>query len=262
MRRPRILALVPVAVLVLLACLAGCGLTGSGGNAVPPPSHNVGTRMDGTIPKSILDIPLTDSSGRTRHLSDFAGKLVVISDSMTLCQESCPLDTATLVQTARNTDAAGAGKDVEFLTITVDPVRDTVPQMAAYRKLYHGPSNWLALTGTPRDVHRLWKYFGVYIKKVPADKPPPHNWRTHKVLTYDIEHSDETFFLDRHGRERFILEGMPHVAHRSEIPTRIYRFLSDEGRENVSDPKPTAWTEKQALEVLGWLLDKRIGQST
>lgn len=242
-----------MAVLALLLVASGCG-----SSPVPAPGPNVGTALDGAIPKAILDLPLRDSAGRVRHLSDFAGKVLVISDSMTLCQETCPLDTASVVHTARRVAAAGDSSRVEFLTITVDPQRDTVPQLRAYRRLYAGPSNWLTLTGRPQVVDELWKYFGVYRKKVPADQPPPHNWRTGKVLTYDVQHSDEVFFLDGRQRERFILEGAPVVPDKAQIPKRVYRFLSKDGRKNVAHPADTAWTEAQAVDVVSWLLDRRI----
>ncbi len=122
---------------MLAACamlLSGCG---GGSTAAPsPPARSVGTRLDAAVPKSILALPFTDSQGHVRHLSDFAGKLLVLSDSMTLCQESCPLDTAGVVQTAREVAKAGNAHGAEFLTVTVDPQRDTPRRLAAYRKLF------------------------------------------------------------------------------------------------------------------------------
>lgn len=235
--------------------LAGCG-------SVPAPGANVGTQLDQAVPESIMNVPLTDTTGRVRHLSDFAGKVVVISDGMTLCQETCPLDTTTVVQTARRLDAAGLGDKVQFLTITVDPARDTVAQIAAYRKLYEvagRPGNWTVLTGAPDDLKRLWKHFGVYAKKVPQPDPPAKNWRTGQTLSYDIEHSDEVFFLDGKGHERFVLEGPPVVQNKADVPTVMYHFLSKHGRNNVAHPQPTDWTQAQAVQVLSWLLNKKIG---
>ena len=57
----------------------------------------------------------------------------MISDVMTLCQESCPLDTANVVAAARPVERAGLDSKVVFLSITIDPGRDTVAQLAAYR---------------------------------------------------------------------------------------------------------------------------------
>jgi cytochrome oxidase Cu insertion factor (SCO1/SenC/PrrC family) len=216
--------------------------------------------MSAQLPGAVAAIPLEDSSGHRRTLSDFAGKVVVISDTMTLCQETCPIDTASLVQIAREADRAGLAKHVEFLTITVDPGRDTPPQLAAYRKLYApAPSNWMTLTGTPAHVDRLWKYLGVYHHRVAEDdSPPPKNWRTGRPLTYDIEHSDEVFFVDAAQKERFILEGMPQLASRREVPAPMVAFLSAEGRRNLTHPSDAGWSEPQARTVLGWLTGKRV----
>lgn len=249
----------PVRPLVILGVAATCALTlaGCGGDspdATPTPGRSIGTATDQKIPQHIMDMPLTDADGHTVHLSDYHGKTIVISDSMTLCQESCPLDTATTVQTARDENEDGHRHDIVYLSITVDPARDTVPQIAAYRKLYTPtPSNWHVLTGDVHDIHALWKYFGVWWKKTPNDEgPTPKNWRTGKPLTHDIAHSDNVFFIDPHGHERFVLAGMP-AAKKSQIPSKIYRFMNDEGHENLSSPPKTAWTEGQARQVLDWL---------
>jgi protein SCO1 len=236
--------------------LSGCGTSSSA--APPPPSRAVGTRLDAALPNRITHLPFTDSTGRTRHLSDFAGKQVVISDAMTLCQESCPLDTTSLVQTARSV-APKARQDVEFLSITVDPQRDTPARLAAYRKLFEpAPSNWLLLTGTPAHVRALWKYLGVFVKRVPDHSPAPRDWLTGKPLTYDVEHSDEVFFLDGRSHERFVLSGIPHLAGRHPVPSRLYEFMSGKGHHKLAHPGAMAWTPRQALQVLGWLDGREV----
>ena len=114
--------------------LAGCSAPPS----VPVPTANetlnqIGTTLDSALPAPLLSLRFRSADGRTVRLADFVGKSVVVSDAMTLCQETCPLDTATLVQTARAEDAAKLGSDEVFLSITVDPGRDTAAQLAAYR---------------------------------------------------------------------------------------------------------------------------------
>jgi protein SCO1 len=236
--------------------LAGCGTSSAA--SPPPPSRAVGTRLDAALPRRIADLPFTDSTGRTRHLSDFAGKVLVISDGMTLCQESCPLDTTSVVQTARAV-APHARRGVVFLSITVDPRRDTPARLAAYRKLYRpAPSNWLLLTGSPAHVSALWTYFGVFVKRVPDGTPAPRDWLTGKPLTYDVQHSDQVFFLDGRSHERFVISGIPHLAGRHAVPARLYRFMSDKGRHNLAHPGPMAWTPQQALHVIGWLDGRKV----
>ncbi len=240
------------------AVLTGCGSTDRSSSPIasPPPTlEQIGTPTDQALPRAIVDLPLTDSSGKTVHLADFAGRTVVLSDNMTLCQETCPMDTATLVQTARDEDATAARDKVVYLSVTVDPVRDTPAQLAAYRKLFlPPPANWKTLTGSPTVIHQLWSYLGVWRQKVPAGPgASPKNWRTGQRLTYDISHSDEVFFIDARGHERFLLEGPP-AAPKGSIPATIYRFMSDTGHKNATSPPTSAWTEAQAKEVLDSLI--------
>lgn len=171
--------------------LAGCGGAGvhqTRGRPVDPP-HAGGSAMDNSVPSRIAKLRMVDARGHTTSLAELRGKVVVVSDMMTLCQETCALDTADLVQAAREVDHAGLGGRVVFLSVTVDPRRDTRAQLAAYRGLFRPvPKNWRVLTGEPAALTRLWKYLGVYYRRTGEDSPPAHNWRTGKKLTYDIEH--------------------------------------------------------------------------
>jgi protein SCO1/2 len=204
---------------------------------------------------------LVASSGARFDLASLAGKVVVISDVMTLCQETCPLDTANIVAAARAVDRAGLGSNVEFLSITIDPTRDTPTQLAAYRHLYApAPSNWMVATATPTTTATLWKQLGVYIERVPDTPPAPRNWRTGQPLTYDLTHSDEVFFLDRQGHERFLFDGAPHVAPGAPVPAALSKFLDAQGHKNLTQPDSLAWTLPQELDVLSWLTDREIGR--
>ncbi len=131
--------------------------------------------IDRPVPSSITGLQLRDATGRPVSLDSFRGKTVVISDSMTLCTEDCPLDTANIAVAARAADNAGLSNKVEFLTITVDPVRDDRRHLVAYRKLYDPDDalkNWQLLTGSPTAIAQLWKYFGVFYHRVKEDSPP------------------------------------------------------------------------------------------
>jgi protein SCO1/2 len=234
------------------AFAAPAGATRSG---IAAPGPDVGTVLDDVLPAGIAHLPLVDQDGHATDLAAFHGKTLMISDTMTLCQETCPLDTEDLVQTARAVDADGLAAQVEFLTISIDPARDTPAQLSAYRDLYRPvPANWEALTGSPSAISALWKYFGVYIQKVPEGSPPSVNWRTGQALTYDLNHSDEIFFVDAKGAERFLLEGMGHIAPGTSVPPTMMKYLDAQGQQNLQAPATDGWTVPQGLEVLSWLL--------
>ncbi|MGH3497091.1 MAG: SCO family protein [Nocardioidaceae bacterium] len=252
------------AALVALVAGAGCGGPSDAANRPAAPAQSVGTTLDRAVSGSILDLPLRTSTGQATSLRAYAGKVIVLSDMMTLCAETCPLDTANVVDAARAVERAGLGDKVAFLSITVDPRRDTVPQLAAYRRLFTPPpSDWETLTGSPADLARLWKYFGVYYKRVPQGVPPDKNWRTGKPLAYDIEHADLLLFLDHAGHERFVLNGAPHVASGASVPKKLHDFLDEAGLKNLRRSAGFGtWTTPQALSAISWLIGHEIAGSS
>ncbi|WAX59159.1 nitroreductase family deazaflavin-dependent oxidoreductase [Jatrophihabitans cynanchi] len=237
------------------AVLAGCG------RSAPPaaPGPNVGQQANDALPVAVRDTTLVTSAGRRLDLAQLAGKVVVISDMMTLCQETCPLDTANVVAAARDAERAGLGNKIVFLSVTIDPARDTLARLTAYRHLYApAPNDWLTAAGAPGALTAFWKQLGVYIQKAPDTPPAPKDWLTGKPLTYDVTHSDELFFLDQQGHERFLLEGAPHVAPGAPLPPTLRRFMDATGRANLTHPDSQTWTLPQELQVLAWLTGHRI----
>jgi protein SCO1 len=261
--RPPPSRLTRAVLLAILVSALGLLLVGCSGSSGGPsaPGQQVGTQLDRPVSEDVASLPLVDQDGHATSLEHYTGKVVVISDIMTLCQESCPLDTTNLVAAARAASQTNAVDKVQFLTITVDPRRDKPARLSAYRAMYAAANqlpNWDLLTGTQANVTKLWKYFGVFWRKVPADTPAPHDWLTGKPLTYDIQHADGAIFLDQHQHERFFISGVAGVGSPSMIPVRLRRFLSDEGQRHAAHPGMETWTVPQMLQTVGWLVGQTI----
>src|SRR5581483_1048910 len=92
--------------------MSGC----HGSDRTAEPAAATGQEMDRPLAPQVVDATLVDSSGRRLTISSLRGKIVVISDMMTLCQGTCPLDTANVVQAARRVQAAGEDSRVVFLS--------------------------------------------------------------------------------------------------------------------------------------------------
>jgi protein SCO1/2 len=239
-----------------LLALASCSSTG-GAPGQPMPGPSIGQSLNRMLPASVAHVRLTDASGRVVTLAALHGKIVVVSDMLTLCQGTCPLDTANVVGTARRLTDAGFGNKVAFLSVTVDPQRDVGSRLASYRRQYApAPSDWYVLGGSARALNHFWDTLGVFRKQEPDAQPGPRDWLTGRRLTYDVTHSDEVFFFDGTGRERFLLQGLPHVSPGSPVPPELKRFVAagDEGPTS----SPHGWTTDQAVQVLSWLLDKKV----
>jgi protein SCO1 len=244
-----------------VSLVATFALTGCGSHGPAEPTSGVGTAIDRPVPSAISSLTFHDPSGKQVSLDSLHGKTVVISDSMTLCSEDCPLDTANVVSAARAADAAGLTDKVEFLTITVDPARDNAAHLTAYRKLYDPHDqlpNWQLLTGSQADITALWKYFGVYWQKVKEDSPPDHDWLTGKPLTYDIAHSDDVLMIDPKGNERYVIQGHAHVPDSGVVPAKMRAYLSAEGKRHLLRPGAATWTPADVLQGVSWLTGHEV----
>jgi protein SCO1 len=247
-----------VVVGVVLGLLAAALLIGQASSKPPAaPSASVGTQLDQAVPDAIRQLPLTDELGRSTNLAAFDGKIVVLTDFMTECQEICPIITAQLNHVDEAVTNAGLDGSVQFVNITVDPDRDTAPRLHAYRAFAQLLPNWTLLTGTPDNLALLWKYFGASYSKEAAPSPPALDWMTGKPLTYDLVHSDVLVYLDARGHQRFVIQGMP-TGSGAPLTSAERTFLSDKGRANLGDNQDATWTEPQALQVVSWLTKKHL----
>ena len=216
----------------------------------------MGTTLDSPVPRALLDTPLLDHRGRRTTLGSLRGKVLVISDVTTLCQESCAIGTAAMLQAARAIDRAGLGARVEFLSITIDPSRDDTRHLAAYRRMFGPLPNWETLTGSPADLDRFWGKLGIWRRTVPVEAPYPRDWLTGARLTTDIQHTDDLIFVDGSQRLRFEIDGPASVRSPADLPSRIVGFMDDLGHRNIRDPSAGSWSGAQVQRVLHWLLSQ------
>jgi protein SCO1 len=109
------------------------------------------------------NVPLTDQNGRTVHLYDdlLKGKTVVVNLIYTQCKDSCPLETARLIQ-VRQMLGGHVGKDVFFYSISIDPEHDTPEALKAYAEKFHAGPDWLFLTGKKEDINLAARKLGLY----------------------------------------------------------------------------------------------------
>lgn len=244
--------MVAAGILVLVATPA---CAARGGDSTPAAMPEVGTSLDAPVPASVLTAPLRDSRGHRTTLGALKGNVIVLSDVMTLCQESCPIITASMVTAARELDASPRGDQLEFVSITIDPTRDDLRHLRAYERQFGAVPNWTLLTGSRRVVDHLWDTLGVWRHRTPLERPYPRDWVTGAPLTTDIAHTDELIFIDGDQNFRYEMDGYGNVP-ASSIPGRIYRFMDRLGHRNVSVPDPGSWSPAQVTEVLDWLLER------
>ena len=243
--------------MLALGSLCACGPGGGTAAVVPSPVRGVGDVLHRSVPARIAALPLVDEHGRRRTLASLHGKVVVLADVLTTCREVCPLTSANLRLMQGAIVKAGLTDKVEFVEVTVDPQRDSPARLLAYQKLYHPAQDWESWSGTPTQLAAFWQFFGVAYQRVPADDPPPIDWLTGRPSSYDVQHTDALVYLDANGQERYLIVGVPRVKG-AGLPPRMRSYLSAEGRTNLTHPGREAWTLRQGLRALGWMLHTEV----
>ena len=102
------------------------------------------------------DVPVVDQNGHTMKFYDdvIKGKIVVISFIYTSCQDICPLTTARMAMLEDKLDGA-VGRDLFFISMTVDPEHDTPERMKAFADALDAGPGWLFLTGKVADIRAI-----------------------------------------------------------------------------------------------------------
>jgi len=141
------------------------------------------------------DFDLVDQGGGRLTLADLRGKLVVLDFVYTSCQGPCPLLTSAHVTLQRSLPPELRAR-TRFVSISLDPVRDTPMTLRAYG-LARGAdlTGWSFLTGPADAVAAVVKAYGVGSVRRPDGQ---------------IDHLVATFLIDGEGQiaQRFI--GLEH----------------------------------------------------
>src|SRR5215208_2688366 len=92
-------------------------------------------------------LTLTRQDGAPLSLIDLRGKVVLLTFIYTSCTDTCPLLTGKLASLQERL-GPDFGSHVHFLSITVDPERDTPDVLRAYGQRFRAdPAGWAFLTG-------------------------------------------------------------------------------------------------------------------
>ena len=130
------------------------------------------------------DFALTSQDGVPVKLTDFRGKVIAVAFIFTMCTETCPVLTP-MMSFVQDRLGADFGKKIVFLSITVDPERDTPEVLKEYAQAFGANSaGWSFLTGEPAAVREVARRYGVFAAKAPNG---------------NVEHTFLTSIVDQRG---------------------------------------------------------------
>jgi protein SCO1/2 len=127
---------------------------------------------------------LTSQDGAQVSLADFRGKVVAVTFIYTLCTDTCPVLTP-MMSFVQDRLGPDFGTKVAFVSITVDPKRDTAAVLKEYAQAFGADlGGWAFLTGAPEAIREVTRRYGVFA--APA-------------ANGDVDHSFLTSIVDRRG---------------------------------------------------------------
>ena len=148
---------------------------------------------------AVPDFTLTDQANRSVRLSDFRGRVVAIDFIYTRCPlpDVCPRLSANFAYVAKQLISPTAGRDLELLSITIDPQYDTPAALTEYARRYGADGeHWRFLTGSLDDIRQVAGLFGLVY------------WAEEGSIT----HTAATALITRDGKLAAVIQGSNYRA--------------------------------------------------
>jgi cytochrome oxidase Cu insertion factor (SCO1/SenC/PrrC family) len=239
-------ALAAAAMLSVAAALAGCGAgtgstasTGSAAGMQANPSSSA-AEMNPNLDlgsslgaQSAPDITLVNQFGQPMSLSQFRGKVVMLSFEDSECTTVCPLTTQSMLEAKQLLGAAGG--QVQLLGVDANPVATSVADVLAYSRAHGMVNQWDFLTGSPAQLKAVWSAYHIAVQ----------------IEQGQIDHTPALYVIDQRGREQklyltqmayssvgqsaevladelsSLLPGHPHVASQESLASVTVQGPSD-----------------------------------
>jgi protein SCO1/2 len=150
------------------------------------------------------EFTLTSQDGGPVSLRDLGGKVVAVAFIYTFCTDVCPMLTDNMARVQEKLGPA-FGPKIAFVSITVDPERDTPEVLRQYAENFGADlKGWSFLTGDPAIVHEIGRKYGVIAKR---------------AANGDVDHTLLTSLIDPKGmlRVQYLGAGFDLEEFRSDL---------------------------------------------
>ncbi|MCI0549937.1 MAG: SCO family protein [Anaerolineae bacterium] len=176
-----------------------------------------GTELTGEAP----DFQLADQNGSAIKLSDFRGKVVVLTFMDSKCKDTCPL-TGAHFRKAYGQFNQNEASQIVFLGVNVNVEANTVADVLETTRAWHLDEipNWHFLTGSREDLEPVWKDYGA------AAMPNPDG---------SITHTPGTFLIEPSGQKRWYISTPFSEQGNSELALPLNELLVKHIREILRD---------------------------
>jgi cytochrome oxidase Cu insertion factor (SCO1/SenC/PrrC family) len=174
--------------------VAGCSSSGSSpsgsSSAVPSmnqanaaamenPNLDTGTSLGG---KAAPDVKLVNQFGQQMSLSQFRGRVVMLSFEDSECTTVCPLTTQSMVLAKEL--LGKAGNSVQLLGVDANPDATKVADVMDYSRVHGMINQWDFLTGSLPQLKSVWKAYNIDVQ----------------IESGQIDHTPALYIIDQQGK--------------------------------------------------------------
>ncbi|WP_026576533.1 SCO family protein [Bacillus sp. UNC438CL73TsuS30] len=141
------------------------------------------------------NITLFNQNGESYKFGADDSKLKLVEFIYTHCPDICPTTTQKMNVLKQELEKSGVfGKNIEFLTITIDPYRDTPKVLKGYMKGFgiSNDQNWLFLTGDRQNIKRDQKSIREIATSLQFQYKDPGNGQ--------FIHTTNTYLVDKNNK--------------------------------------------------------------
>lgn len=154
--------------LLAIACMATLAHAHPGAHDASSQQGSTSTARPTTVPapkERAARLYFSEQRLMTQHGMEVAlfsevlkGRVVLVNSIFTQCRDSCSLQSLKLshVQTLLG---QSMGKDVHFVSISVDPERDTPEVLNRYARQFNAGAGWTFLTGKKESIDKVLHKF-------------------------------------------------------------------------------------------------------
>lgn len=146
---------------------------------------------------------LQDTTGKTRTLADYQGKVVVMVFGYTHCPDVCPTTLAELSQAMQQLGPKKA-QQVQVLFVTLDPQRDTPSVLGQYAAAFD-PSFRALRPADDVQLKKLASDFQLVYEKVPGTNADNYTMNhTAASLVFDTDGKLRLYVRDAQGAKPWV----------------------------------------------------------
>ncbi|WP_059170727.1 SCO family protein [Bacillus sp. FJAT-27445] len=144
-------------------------------------------------------VELVNQENKPYRFGDDKTKVKLIEFIYTHCPDVCPTTTQKMAALKKDLEKKGVfGDEVEFISITIDPFRDTPDVLRNYMEMFdiENDGKWIFLTGDQNDLEKSHEQ----IRQVAAPfqfqyKDPGNGFFIHTTFTYLVDENNK--YIDK-----------------------------------------------------------------